>query len=798
MRKINKYSIILLLQFVVGISISQTREIDSLKQIIKNSKEDTNKVNTLINLCKESLNNDLYDTAYRYSLISQNLAKKIDYKKGLSSAYSLIANIYYHHGNYHKSLEFNLEALRIREQVGDVRGIANSYNNIGNVYFRLNVFAEALKNHFAALEIREKLKDSLNLGYSYNNIGNVYRLQGKLEEALKSHFAGLKIKQLLQDKKEIAYSLNNIGIIYTDLKNYNEAIKYHTQALAISKGINSLENMEISYFNLSKTYLKLKDYATAEHYAFIALKMAEDIGDIETIIDANMLLSILYEQTSDFKKSLNYYHKFISIRDSIYNEENLKNTVQTQLQFDFEKKEMIVKKEQEERDIEAKAESKKQKWILILVSCILMLVIVFAVITYRGYLNKQKAFKIISQQKLEVEKQSKIIEQTNAELEQLSIVASKTDNIVLVLNPEGDIEYVNESFQKLNRISLKEILEKKLNIFNSSNNSKIKSIVEEAVKNKRSVKYESINKKNPENIVWEASTLTPIFDDSGKLKKIIIIDSDITEAKQQQKIIEEKNKDITSSIKYAKRIQQAILPSLEAIKEKFPDSFILYKPKDIVAGDFYWVSDAVTKHQESFMMVAVADCTGHGVPGALMSVIGNNFLRICEREPTVNRPSEALDFINLGISKTLRQEYSKSTIQDGMDMVFVAIDYSAMLLHFAGAKNSIYIVRDGVLTEYKGDKHPIGAYVGEEMKKFTNHSIPVQKGDCVYLFTDGYADQFGGPEGKKFMYSRFKKTLSANSHLSMDEQHNILVKEFEDWKADDEQVDDVCVFGCRI
>ncbi len=785
-----------LFQLIVGISISQNREIDSLKKIIETSKEDTSKVNALNTLCKTAFYNNYYDTAYRYSLISKSLSQKIGYKKGLGNAYNIIANIFFYQGNYYKSLENNIESLKIREVLGNEKDIANSYNNIGNVYLRLNLYSESLKSHLKALQIRQKMKDSVNIGYSFNNIGNIYQQQKNYPEALENHFAALKIKQ--KDKMETVLSLNNIGIIYTEMGNYNEALKYHNQAFEIAKEINNVENKEVNLINSARAYLKLKKYKIAEEYTLKGLKMAEEIEDSESIVDGNMLLSILYEEIGDFKKSLNYYHKYITIRDSIYNDENVKKAVQTQLQFDFDKKELASKKEQEDRDIEAKAESKKQKWILILVSFILMLVVVFAVITYRGYLNKQKAFKIISQQKLEVEKQSKIIEQTNAELEQLSIVASKTDNIVLVLNPEGDIEYVNESFQKLNRISLKEILEKKLNIFNSSNNSKIKTIVEEAVKNKRSVKYESINKKNPENIVWEASTLTPIFDDSGKLKKIIIIDSDITEAKQQQKIIEEKNKDITSSIKYAKRIQQAILPSLEAIKEKFPDSFILYKPKDIVAGDFYWVSDAVTKHQESFMMVAVADCTGHGVPGALMSVIGNNFLRICEREPTVNRPSEALDFINVGISKTLRQEYSKSTIQDGMDMVFVAIDYSAMLLHFAGAKNSIYIVRDGVLTEYKGDKHPIGAYVGEEMKKFTNHSIPVQKGDCVYLFTDGYADQFGGPEGKKFMYSRFKKTLSANSHLSMDEQHNILVKEFEDWKADDEQVDDVCVFGCRI
>ncbi|MDX2172097.1 MAG: tetratricopeptide repeat protein [Bacteroidota bacterium] len=668
--KKNYLYIFILIQFCSGVFYSQTQEIDSLKILLNLSSNDTNKIKILNKIGAAAIYNDSYDTARKYALISKSISEKISFKTGLSRAYDILGNINYFDGNYSESLEYNLKSLKIKEDLKDKKGIANSYNNIGNVYYQLKEYSKAIKNHKQALSIREKIKDSVNIGFSFNNLGNVYREQKNFNESLKYHLEALKIKKSNGNIKEIAYSLNNIGVVYIDLGNFNEAIKFHSEALNISQKINSLENIEISYANLGKAYFNLKKYEIAEDYSKRAIDLAETIEDKETILDAKMCLSLIYEQTKDYKKSLKYYHEAIELRDSIFNNENIQNAVQTQLQFDFEKKEMIAKKEQEEKDIEIRAESKKQKWILFLVSCILILAIIFAIITYRGYLQKQKANKLILLQKQEVEKQR-----------------NKT---------------------------------------------------------------------------------------------------------------EEKNKDITSSITYAKRIQQAILPSSEIIKEKFPDSFILYKPKDIVAGDFYWVSDAVTKHQESFMMVAVADCTGHGVPGALMSVIGNNFLRICEREPTVNRPSEALDFINVGISKTLRQEYSKSTIQDGMDMVFVAIDYSAMLLHFAGAKNSIYIIRDGLLTEYKGDKHPIGAYVGEEMKKFTNHSISVKKNDCVYLFTDGYADQFGGAEGKKFMYSRFKKLLTENSHLSMEEQHHILSNTFDNWKADNEQVDDVCVFGFRV
>ncbi len=263
-------------------------------------------------------------------------------------------------------------------------------------------------------------------------------------------------------------------------------------------------------------------------------------------------------------------------------------------------------------------------------------------------------------------------------------------------------------------------------------------------------------------------------------------------------VLAQKNQEVTDGIRYAQRIQEAMLPSEDLVRTLFPENFILYRPKEILSGDFYWVSEATTNYKEQIAMAAVVDCTGHGVPAALMGMIANNYLRICEHEPTVNRPSEALDFINVGVSNTLRQEYSNSKIRDGMDMVFIAVDYSKKVLHFAGAKNPIYIIRKGELTEYKGNKHPIGAFVGEEMLKFTNLSIPIEKDDCVYLFSDGFADQFGGPKGKKFLYKRFKEILLQNCLLPMVEQHEKLVKVFDDWKGSLEQIDDVCVMGIRI
>jgi serine phosphatase RsbU (regulator of sigma subunit) len=262
--------------------------------------------------------------------------------------------------------------------------------------------------------------------------------------------------------------------------------------------------------------------------------------------------------------------------------------------------------------------------------------------------------------------------------------------------------------------------------------------------------------------------------------------------------IAEKNKEITDSIKYAQRIQAAILPSDELVKKMLPNSFVFYQPKDVLSGDFYWVSEVVTDKKESFTLAAVADCTGHGVPGALMSIVGNNFLRICEHEASVNSPADALEFINVGVSNTLRQEAATSTIKDGMDISFLAIDYSVMKFYYAGAKHSMYVVRDGELTEIKGDKHPIGAFLGEELRPFTKHERAFKKGDMLYLFTDGYVDQFGGKLGKKFRYKQFRRLLTHLSTLPMEEQNSMIASAFEKWRGAFEQLDDVCVMGIRV
>lgn len=270
----------------------------------------------------------------------------------------------------------------------------------------------------------------------------------------------------------------------------------------------------------------------------------------------------------------------------------------------------------------------------------------------------------------------------------------------------------------------------------------------------------------------------------------------------QKEEVEEKNLEIISSLRYAKRLQGALLPPKNLLDSFFKDEyFILYNPRDIVCGDFYWARKIKTTPSEGpskeYILMAVADCTGHGVPGAFMSLLGSNFLHQSAVEKEVNSPAEALDFLNQKIITTLNHGYSEEEIRDGMDISFIAIDLKNKQLAYSGANNPVYIVRNKSLQTLKADKQAIGN-MNDTVSLYNNTVVDLESNDCIYLFTDGYADQFGGPKGKKLMRKAFETILIENSHKTMQEQKSALETLFNNWKGSLDQVDDVCVVGIRV
>jgi serine phosphatase RsbU (regulator of sigma subunit)/tetratricopeptide (TPR) repeat protein len=261
----------------------------------------------------------------------------------------------------------------------------------------------------------------------------------------------------------------------------------------------------------------------------------------------------------------------------------------------------------------------------------------------------------------------------------------------------------------------------------------------------------------------------------------------------QKSIVEDQHRDITDSIKYAKRIQEAILPPLNLWNKILPSSFILHLPKDVLSGDFYWIEET-----ENYTYVAAADCTGHGVPGALISIVNFNLLNKAVLEKNLVTPNEILDAVNLWLTESLHQTYGESTVRDGMDITLIALHKHSNEVLFAGANNSIYTVSNGELNQIKGDKFPVGAFIEDKIQKFSMQRFTVEKGDSIFLFSDGFADQFGGPKGKKYKYLPFQQKLTSITNLNISQQQASMKQEFLDWKGSHEQVDDVLVIGIKI
>jgi PAS domain S-box-containing protein len=284
----------------------------------------------------------------------------------------------------------------------------------------------------------------------------------------------------------------------------------------------------------------------------------------------------------------------------------------------------------------------------------------------------------------------------------------------------------------------------------------------------------------------------PEFDESNKLESVLVVSHDITERKLIELEIQNKNKKITESINYAKRIQNAILPNNRIINKALPDSFILYKPRDVVSGDFPWFVQI-----KDDIFIAAVDCTGHGVPGALLSLIGYFLLNDIVRSRKITEPGKILDLLDEGVTTTLRQD-EDSTTKDGMDIALCKINMEACEVEYAGAHRPLYIMKGGVMEEVKGNKFPIGGGVFKNQTNFTNTKVKLAKGDSIYFSSDGFPDQFGGPEARKFGPKKTREIIERVHHLPMKDSVNTFDHEWESWRGETKQTDDVLLIGIKF
>lgn len=597
----------------------------------------------------------------------------------------------------------------------------------------------------SALDLAKEINFQRGQVRSYFNLGNLHYLSGEFDTTLDYYLKALDVLEKMKDKKGIANALMGIGNVYGILKENEQAIDYQTQSLKIREEIGDSMGIAASHNNIGSIYTEIGelDKALEHHLQSAAIKEAKGAWKMMSSSYGN--IGSIYAQQGKYKEALDYQLKAKEIREKL---NNIKGLTMSYSDLGF---------------------------------------------IYLKLGNTNKALQY-QKKALELANQLGYNEGVSKAYLALSNIYEKRLEFMKSLEYYKKYKETEDSLFSVNKATeiakLESVYQNEKQALEIENLNKEKELKDFEIERH---KQENLVIKNRNLFIYSGLIFTIILTiiifiallNNKRAKKLISKQKE--EVEIQRDLIEEKNTEILDSINYAKRIQAAILPPKSIIKEFFPDSFILYKPKDIVAGDFYWLENIGNK-----ILFAAADCTGHGVPGAMVSVVCNNGLNRSVREYRLTNPSQILD----RTKEIVIQEFEKSEeeVRDGMDITLCCLEGNK--LTYSGANNPLWIIRGGELIEFIPDRQPIGKF--EIGKPFTSHQFEVQKGDTLYLFSDGYQDQFGGKKGKKYKADNFKNFLLAINKEAMEKQKELLEKEFETWRGNIEQIDDICVIGLCI
>lgn len=644
--------------------------------------------------------------------------------------------------NYFAQIQYDFA-----EKNGNERFMAIALNTRGVSSFIRGDYAKSLDLYNRALDIYEKSEDRKGIAATLNNFAIVYKTQGFNSKAIEIFTRILKIKEEIGNKEGIANCLNNIGIFSEIVGDYPKSLEYHLKALALMEDINDLDGLSMSLNNIGDIYISLDSLDKALEYTTRSLKIRRELGLKKQIASSLTNFGTIYYLKGDYNRAIDYHLESLNIREEVVHKSGISNSL-TNLGEIYRNLGDINKA-----------------------------------------LNYLERALVISDSIGEIKKSKEaagilweLYRETGRYREGLDMYELFIGYRDSLLNEGARIKIIDQEYKynydkKRITDSLSFIQEKEMDQLLHKSNL-------EAETNKKYSLYASIV-----FLIILGGVILRAY--NRKKKDHVSIKTEKQRVESAHNVLNEKNLAITQSIKYAKRIQNAILPSESSVKELLPDSFILYKPKDIVAGDFYWVENV-----GDLVLFASADCTGHGVPGAMVSFVCVSSLNRSVREFDITDPGKILDKTR----ELVLQEFEKSDkkVNDGMDISLCAINFRTNELQWAGAYNPLWIVRKeaNAIEEVKADKQPIGHY--ERITPFTTHKINLNKGDTIYTATDGFHDQFGGEFGKKYMSSHLKHTLFQLSKKPIEEQYLILEEEFFNWKGGLEQLDDVCVFGVRI
>lgn len=721
-------------------------QVDSLLNEAKLSSSDTAKLRNLILVTEYCDIPEIEIYAQQCISLADSLIQiggfdETDLRFYKSTALNNLGFMHHAYGEYKEAIEQYQKCILIYREINDSLGLSRGLNNIAMVFKDEGDTDKAVEFLTEAYEICEPMGDYDLLNITLTNFGTIYTQIGDLDKAVAYLFKAIKLQEKHKDEYGLSHSYNTLASLYHSQEDYQKSKKYFELAVAQAKASNDYDVLGSCYNNLGFIHDVMNEDSLALEYYTRSLEIRIEINDPKGESECYSNLGSYYIEHGDTAKGVDFIHQALEIRKKLGEVGGLANTYQKLSGIYYTKGEVDKALEYGELSFEYSNQIGYNDDVKN-----------SALILSQIYASKLRFKEAYEMHVLYLEKRDLLFNKKNQK------------NII-----EQEVELAYTKKQLADSLNTAKTLE-----------------VAEIEKQYQQDKLDKANQRNWAMMIGMVLlillVILALIGYRNKKK------SEQTISKQKE-MVEEKNREITDSINYAKRIQDAILPSRHSFLDNLKNGFVLYKPKDVVSGDFYWLEKV-----NDDIYFAAADCTGHGVPGALVSVVCSNALSKALLEEGIKEPGELLNRTR----DLIIQRFAKSDedVKDGMDISLCRLN--GQKLAWAGANNPLWLVKSGAdeITEIKANKQPVGLYT--DPKPFETHYVDLDKGDTIFVFSDGYPDQFGGENGKKLKSVNFKKLLLANRQKQMDEIKNELDIFFEAWKADFEQVDDVCIIGVRV
>ncbi|MFC2098359.1 tetratricopeptide repeat protein [Bacteroidota bacterium] len=664
--------------------------------------------------------------------------------------------------NLQQSVEYGEQAVQVAREAGSLRLQSWALTTLGAAQYYSGKYDEALKEWTACVEILEicesQATDSTLKGdltdqraTLLNNIGVVYKTMGEYDKAIEYYQENLKIQEAGKNLLKMAWARANIANVYFAFEiDFGKALEYYQVSLDLfltysqdapgeEQGIMGLAQ---TYMNMGIVYKELDSIDNALENFIRSLEYFESLENRAGIAASQRNLGSVYMQQGNYEEalyavqgSLDYYREIGQRKEEA---EDLKNL--GKIHYRMKNYSQALDYMNQSLEISRELDLKREM--------------------FDVYRDKSNLYRDRGEFRLA--------------LESYELYTALKDSSIR----EENLNQISELETKYQT----ERVERENVLLNTQND-----LQEATIKNQRIFLFSVIGI----SVIILGFGFVVYRQYQEKKRANVLLNEQNIEIKEQRDQIFQQKQEITDSIQYASRIQNAILPP-EAMLSKLQDHFILFKPRDIVSGDYYWMT-----LKDNKTIVAAADCTGHGVPGAFMSMLGISFMNEIVNKSDETQANEIMNQLRGNVIESLGQTGVEGEAQDGMDMALCVIDTNAMKVQFSGAYNPLYLIRNNELLEFKPDKMPIGIH-REKSDPFSNHEIDVEVGDVMYMFSDGYVDQFGGPRQKKFMTKNFKELLLRINKKPLKEQRDILDNTIEEWMGSVEQIDDIIVMGLRI